>query len=224
MRRASSPDDFAVLESRLLLGNARFGRDDERLKEEGVFALVNLILFDAGEPPPKKPLSVAHFLHHPVADKPKTGLAWAEGAARFIDAHIVDGPVLVHCSQGVSRAPSLCIYYLMTRRRMSLRVAYDLVREKRPVIVPSIGFFSGLAALDLASSFPIREYALQSAHELFPAVARSEIERAYDECANRESDQNIDPQGFFCVDLLLERFPGEFRERKVRMSLHHPFD
>mmetsp|Transcript_51538 Transcript_51538/g.120919 ORF Transcript_51538/g.120919 Transcript_51538/m.120919 type:complete len:85 (+) Transcript_51538:1-255(+) len=61
-----------------------------------------------------------------------------------------DGACLIHCSAGVSRSSSVVISYLMRRRGMSLREAYDTVKAARPQIAPNPGFWSQLLDLEMS--------------------------------------------------------------------------
>ena len=54
------------------------------------------------------------------------------------------GKTLVHCVAGVSRSASFCIGYMMKYHHLSLKEAYHLVKQKRLVIRPNIGFFRQL--------------------------------------------------------------------------------
>jgi len=54
------------------------------------------------------------------------------------------GAVLVHCVAGVSRSASICLAYLLKYRTRSLRAAYHLMCEKRPLVRPNIGFWRQL--------------------------------------------------------------------------------
>ncbi|KHN84655.1 Dual specificity protein phosphatase 14 [Toxocara canis] len=66
-----------------------------------------------------------------------------------IEALLSDGgKVLVHCVAGVSRSASICLAYLTKYRCRSLRDAYDLMAEKRPLVRPNIGFWRQLIAFE----------------------------------------------------------------------------
>lgn len=54
------------------------------------------------------------------------------------------GKVVVHCAVGVSRSATLCIVYLMKQHKMTLVVAHDYVRGRRPIIRPNTGFWKQL--------------------------------------------------------------------------------
>ena len=55
--------------------------------------------------------------------------------------------VVVHCSKGVSRAPSAIIAYLIKVKCMTFEEAFDLVRGKSPRIEPNAGFLMQLSYL-----------------------------------------------------------------------------
>ena len=54
------------------------------------------------------------------------------------------GVVLVHCVAGISRSASLCLAYLMKYHRMSLKDAYNHIKDKRPQIRPNVSFVKQL--------------------------------------------------------------------------------
>ncbi|KAL3998036.1 Dual specificity phosphatase catalytic domain family protein [Acanthocheilonema viteae] len=54
------------------------------------------------------------------------------------------GNVLVHCVAGISRSATICLAFLTKFRCKSLREAYQLMAEKRPVVRPNIGFWRQL--------------------------------------------------------------------------------
>ncbi|KAJ7272427.1 protein-tyrosine phosphatase-like protein [Mycena rebaudengoi] len=59
-------------------------------------------------------------------------------------ALLMDGNVLVHCHQGVSRSASIVIAYLIRERHMSYDAAFDLVKTKRCCVRPNPGFVQAL--------------------------------------------------------------------------------
>lgn len=77
-----------------------------------------------------------------ILDLPDTDLSvYFPDAFAFIDkAKASDGRVLVHCNAGVSRSAAITIAYLMNNMRISYETAWEIVRSKRPVINPNIGF------------------------------------------------------------------------------------
>ena len=56
--------------------------------------------------------------------------------------------VIVHCAAGMSRSPTLVIAYLMIENRWSYEEAINLVRKRRPIVDPNIGFVKQLKGLE----------------------------------------------------------------------------
>ncbi|CAE7230727.1 DUSP16 [Symbiodinium natans] len=78
-------------------------------------------------------------------------LSELESAIEFIhEAHSSNERhnVLVNCVQGISRSASVVLAYLMKYERMSLRAAYDHVRERRAVADPRKEFLDQLAVFE----------------------------------------------------------------------------
>lgn len=67
---------------------------------------------------------------------------------QFIEEGLKSGGVLVHCMAGISRGPAIVIGYLMYKHLMTLNEAYELVKEKRPLIKPNKGFLEQLQELE----------------------------------------------------------------------------
>ena len=64
-----------------------------------------------------------------------------ESGAAFVEAALQSGGVVyVHCSQGVSRSPTMVLYYLLRYRGMRLLEAVELVKAKRVKVSPTDGF------------------------------------------------------------------------------------
>ncbi|CAJ0566131.1 unnamed protein product, partial [Mesorhabditis spiculigera] len=64
-------------------------------------------------------------------------------------AIIEDGSrVLVHCVAGVSRSASIVLAYLTKYHCRSLRDAYHLMKMKRPLVRPNLGFWRQLIAFE----------------------------------------------------------------------------
>jgi predicted protein tyrosine phosphatase len=74
-----------------------------------------------------------------------------EGMIDFIRAAHTASPdnhVLVHCVQGISRSASVILYYLMLDEKMTLREAFDLLKERRPIAEPRPEFLDQLGAYE----------------------------------------------------------------------------
>jgi Dual specificity phosphatase, catalytic domain len=63
------------------------------------------------------------------------GRATLDSTAALIDAVLArEQCVLVHCEEGSERAPLVVVWFLITRRAMSLDEAYRQVIAKRPIV------------------------------------------------------------------------------------------
>ena len=81
-----------------------------------------------------------------VDDTPSANLEpYFDKVADLINEEVQNrGKTLVHCVAGVSRSASFCIGYMIKYHHLSLKEAYNFVKEKRTVIRPNIGFFRQL--------------------------------------------------------------------------------
>ena len=68
---------------------------------------------------------------------------------RHRDKKAAEGRVLVHCMAGRSRSVTLVIAYLMKHARMRLADAFAVVKARRPIALPNVGFWQQLAAEEL---------------------------------------------------------------------------
>jgi len=91
-------------------------------------------------------------MHHaPLSDFGRTDLEdMFEEAFPFIQkAEAERAGILIFCSQGVNRAPTTAIGYLMFSRQWSLKKAYEYVQSKRPRASPHEKYFEQLTAYEL---------------------------------------------------------------------------
>ncbi|KAL9710445.1 hypothetical protein Ac2012v2_006745 [Leucoagaricus gongylophorus] len=58
------------------------------------------------------------------------------------------GRILIHCSAGASRSPTVVVGYLMKERGMSLKAALGHVVRARPQVSPNHGFLEQLKTLE----------------------------------------------------------------------------
>jgi len=71
---------------------------------------------------------------------------------KFINEALQHGPVLVHCTAGISRSSTVVIYYLMTQG-MPLDYAIQQVKERRNCIAPNLYFLKALCLIEEELNF-----------------------------------------------------------------------
>ena len=111
-------------------------------------AVVNATL--EGHPPAAYDGHRPSFLHINIGDTVSADIAAQfERVASFISkAMAAGGAVLVHCSAGVSRSPTLAVAFLMLHQGMRLSEASKRVLAARPCACPNLAFAAALDALD----------------------------------------------------------------------------
>lgn len=92
------------------------------------------------------PAEDTRYLRIPVKDNREANLEryFHEVADMIEEECKAGGVVLVHCVAGISRSASLCLAYLMKYHRMSLKDAYNHIKDKRPQIRPNVSFVKQL--------------------------------------------------------------------------------
>ncbi|XP_001509483.3 dual specificity phosphatase 28 [Ornithorhynchus anatinus] len=125
----------------LLLSGSRAACSEALLTQAGVTFCVNV---SRQQPCPNQP--GVRTLRVPVFDDPSENLyEHFEPCADAIEAAVRDGGrCLVYCKNGRSRSAAICTAYLMRHRRMTLKEAFQIVKNARPVAEPNPGFWSQL--------------------------------------------------------------------------------
>ena len=72
--------------------------------------------------------------------------------------------MLVHCQAGISRSPTIVIAYLMNKMQMRMNDAYNMVRDKRPIIAPNLVFMSQLMDYEVKLSSEQQQQQQQQQH------------------------------------------------------------
>ena len=60
------------------------------------------------------------------------------------EAQKLGGNILVHCFAGKSRSASIVAYYIMREKKIKPSIAFNMIKDKRPVINPTKKFVSDL--------------------------------------------------------------------------------
>ncbi|KAM9735030.1 dual specificity protein phosphatase 4 [Menidia menidia] len=125
----------------LYLGSALHASKKEVLDAIGISALLN-VSADC----PNHFEGAYQYKCIPVEDNHKEDIScWFLEAIEFIDSvRDSSGRVLVHCQAGISRSATICLAYLMKRKRVRLDEAFEFVRRRRSIISPNFSFMGQL--------------------------------------------------------------------------------
>ena len=234
-------DNYSCIIDKLLYyGNKKPALNEEELSKIGIKAIICLL--------PKKS-QIEHdpnkfiVLNINTEDSIICSLnEWAQNTSNFIEKNINENkPIYVHCSQGISRSTSCIIHYLMTKKGMNLKNSFDLVRSKRKVASPTVGFFKDLIDLDFKlfgiNSMTLEEYSLMMIYENFPSLDKTEIDKIYnkyhdlykigdkkDKYDKEMKENRYEPIGYHTIDELINGIGKDKFIKRKGASIHHPFD
>ncbi|XP_067143988.1 dual specificity protein phosphatase 19-like [Centruroides vittatus] len=135
------PDlQVAVVLPGLILASQDVAQDLNILKSNNITHILNLAY---GQP--NQFCSYFTYKKLNVRDDPEENIKqYFEECFNFIDSGLQNGCTLVHCNAGVSRAATIVIGYLMSRQKMTLKEAYQCVKNARSSIKPNNGFMKQL--------------------------------------------------------------------------------
>lgn len=121
----------------LYLGNWNDAYDISSLKLHKITHIVNASDFDN-----LLPESFTYLRINIEDTKSQNIETYFDYVSNWIDTviNVNKGIVLVHCTAGISRSPTLVIAYLVQKCRMKLNDAILLVRRLRPIVNPNEGF------------------------------------------------------------------------------------
>ncbi|XP_035235796.1 dual specificity protein phosphatase 4-like [Anguilla anguilla] len=125
----------------LFLGSAYHASRKDMLDAMGISALLNV-----SSNCPNHFEGLYQYKCIPVEDNHKADISsWFAEAIEYIDS-VRDsrGRVLVHCQAGISRSATICLAYLMKRKRVRLDEAFEFVRQRRSIISPNFSFMGQL--------------------------------------------------------------------------------
>lgn len=137
-----------ILDGFLFLGNVANAEDRASLAFLGIDHVLVALDCDSGVdtlPPYHEGI---RYLHLNFADNAEVELCpHLDRAYDFIeDASRAGGRILVHCRAGRSRSAALVISYLMRKQGSSLHDAFTLLKQRRPCVLPNLGFWQQLQA------------------------------------------------------------------------------
>ena len=236
----SSKEDYCcVIKDKLYFRNKILGKDDKRLKELGIKAIVDVLKYAKPEDRYKHS-DYFKFFHLEIIDNPLNNADWTEECAKFIDQQIkINNPVYVHCAQGISRSATLIIYYLMTREKKNFKDSFFYLKKLRNVVCPTTGFIKSLCLYDEQlfgkMSFNIDDYSLLCLKESFPSINEDQIKNIYEnnkKFYNQNQDLYVkdakekksEPIGYKTIDDLIQKYGKDKMILREGCALHHPFE
>ncbi|KAJ7118619.1 protein-tyrosine phosphatase-like protein [Mycena crocata] len=103
---------------------------------------------------PKENIDGVVYHRISLTDSPSSSILKVyDVACTIIDAALrsknESGKILVHCSAGISRSPTIAVAYLMKCRGMSLKAALGQILKVRPQVSPNPGFLAQLKELEM---------------------------------------------------------------------------
>ncbi|XP_012693217.2 dual specificity protein phosphatase 4 [Clupea harengus] len=125
----------------LYLGSAYHASKKDMLDGMGISALLNV-----SSNCPNHFEGMYQYKCIPVEDNHKEDISsWFMEAIEFIDSvKDSNGRVLVHCQAGISRSATICLAYLMMKKRVRLEEAFEFVKQRRSIISPNFSFMGQL--------------------------------------------------------------------------------
>uniref|UniRef100_A0A915I270 Protein-tyrosine-phosphatase n=1 Tax=Romanomermis culicivorax TaxID=13658 RepID=A0A915I270_ROMCU len=140
------PSDIDQITDFLYLGSQETSRNYELLKKR----LKITCLIDATNNPKyynrpaEEKSTFDDYLAIKIEDRQRVDIAkYFDTVSDKIDQCSKNGATFLFCRAGISRSATFCLAYLMKYKKLSLRQAYDVVRQKR-FIMPNSGFWRQL--------------------------------------------------------------------------------
>ncbi|KAK2174916.1 hypothetical protein NP493_767g01000 [Ridgeia piscesae] len=142
--RQSTLSQITQISDALFLGSAP-SVTAQKVHQAGITCILNLTIEI-----PNKRFAAVECVKITVDDSPDVNLKahFDYCLAKIDEVQQRGGKTLVHCIAGVSRSATICIAYMMKHHGMTLRQAYQHVKQKRPIIRPNVGFFQQLIAYE----------------------------------------------------------------------------
>jgi hypothetical protein len=115
------------------------------------------------------------------------------------------GRIYVHCVQGVSRSSSVCLAYLIFKERLTYDDAFKMIRQKRGIVSPNLGF---MVQLMMFYQRLFEDYSKLTVHPKIFAVSRHQVEDPNTIVARLIFDEKLytgkntillDPRGVFII-------------------------
>lgn len=212
---------------RLYLGDINTATNKNEMTRLGITDMITI------EIKPVEPSELAscikRYLFINVMDHSKQDiLSHLDTSYEFIDSalKVPSNKVYVHCVAGISRSASLVIAYVMKSHSLTYSEAFELVSQKRPVVVPNEGFAKQLVlyhkmgyAIDIAN-LDYRKMVLEALVFEFRLVALS----YYQVHMNKTSGSGISAVLTTTTASIVHLPPGAHRNLASRSNIEILFD
>jgi predicted protein tyrosine phosphatase len=171
---SASFDEVSCVIPGLYLSGFTVARDPTKLSELNISRVVSCCTWTEFSEADQVPGIV--YLRIDVEDMSREPIEmYFDEACDFISESLENHEcVLVHCRSGVSRSSTIVLSFLVKNMLMRLFDAFFLLRSKRGIVTPNIGFMMKLLELEkdiLGSvSISIRRYSLWYTSDSRPAI------------------------------------------------------
>ncbi|CAF2536304.1 unnamed protein product [Rotaria sp. Silwood2] len=127
----------------LYLGNAHDAEDMNLLKQNNIKSIINI---STSIPCYYENETLFDYYKLPCNDLCKENIIqYFDKTFEYIQEKLLlNQNILIHCQGGISRSPSFIIGYLMKYHSKTFDQAYSIVKEKRKIINPNLGFLTQL--------------------------------------------------------------------------------
>jgi len=147
-KNSKVPKGMSLILDHLYLGSGKDAQDKEALKAAGVTVVLNV----TAEWRTSHPNDFTHHrieLNDTVRQSLNEGMEQACEIIKAAKEANPPGKVLVHCVMGRSRSASIVMAYLVLHENMTLKEAFELTHQARPIVRPNSRFLSDLIAWEV---------------------------------------------------------------------------
>lgn len=123
----------------IYVGNYKFALDSDLLIKEGITHILNC---GNGLKNFYEKDNIFKYLYIPLYDSESQKLEkYLEKSNNFIKEGSENGnKILIHCGSGMSRSVTLCLMYMIIKKKYKFSEAYKIMKEKRKIALPNSGF------------------------------------------------------------------------------------
>ena len=176
---STSIDEVSCIIPGLFLSGIAVARNPIKLSDLGITKIVCCCMWS--EFPPSDEIKSIQYFRVEVEDMSREPIdMFFDEACDFISESLESNEgVLVHCRSGVSRSSTIVLAFLIQNMGMRLFDAFFLLRSKRSIVTPNIGFMGQLLKLEESihgtPSISIQRYSQWYTADSRPAIPDIEL-------------------------------------------------